>query len=202
MGGAGARVLHPGCVEFAKIKRTIIHAKCTMEPDGVGTVIRDLAGRIKPRVVGVAHEEKIVLVQVNEPNGKEMGSLRALTEFLESEGVKTKQLSFHPGPQDTLHGSLLIPEKENYHIESVLDRLRADFEPGITIMRNCSAVSLIGAGITDRNTYLLESLDLLRKSEIPISGLQTSSFRISFLPERSRMNEVVQLFHRHFIEHA
>jgi aspartokinase len=30
--------------------------------------------------------------------------------------------------------------------------------------------------------------------------LQTSSFRISFLLERARMHEAVQLFHRHFID--
>ena len=202
MGEAGARVLHPGSVEFAKIKKTIIHAKSTMEPDGAGTIIRDLEGRIKPRVVGVAHEEKIVLLQVQEENGKEMRSLRALAEFFEREGVRTKQVSFHPGLREALAGSLVIPEKENYHLESVLDQLRKDFGPKIEILRNCSAVSVIGTGITDRHAYLLESLALLRGSEIPIAGLQTSSFRISFLPERSRMKEAVQLFHAHFIEGA
>lgn len=202
MGEAGARVLHPGSVEFAKIKRTIIHAKCTMEPDGAGTFIRDLEGRIKPRVIGIAHEEKIVLIRVDEANGSDMHMLASLADFFESEGLKTKQVSFHPGPGDLLCGSLVIPEKENYHIESVLDRLHRIFEPKVRIQRNYSAVSLIGTGITDRQTYLMDSLALLRRSAIPIAGLHTSSFRISFLPERSRMNEAVQLFHRHFIEHS
>jgi len=111
-------------------------------------------------------------------------------------------VSFHPGLREALAGSLVIPEKENYHLESVLDQLRKDFGPKIEILRNCSAVSVIGTGITDRHAYLLESLALLRGSEIPIAGLQTSSFRISFLPERSRMKEAVQLFHAHFIEGA
>jgi aspartate kinase len=200
MGEAGARVLHPGSVEFAKIKKTIMHAKSTMEPDGAGTFIRDLEGRIKPRVVGVAHEEKIVLLQVDEESGKEMQSLCALADYFESEGLKTKQISFHPGSREMLCGSLVIPEKENYHIDSVLEQVRKVFEPKVRILRNCAAVSLIGTGITDRQTYLLKSLTLLRESAIRITGLQTSSFRISFLIERSRMNEVVQLFHRHFIE--
>jgi aspartate kinase len=200
LGEAGARVLHPGSVEFAKIKKTILHAKSTMEPDGTGTFIRDLEGRIKPRVVGVAHEEKIVLLQVDEENGKEMQSLCALADYFESEGLKTKQISFHPGSREMLCGSLVIPEKENYHIDSVLERVRKVFEPKVGILRNCAAVSLIGTGITDRQTYLLESLTLLRESAIRVTGLQTSSFRISFLIERSCMNEVVQLFHRHFIE--
>jgi aspartate kinase len=200
MGEAGARVLHPGSVEFAKIKKTIIHAKCTMEPDGAGTIIRDLEGRIQPRIVGIAHEEKIVLLQVDEEDGRQMRSLCALADYFESEGLKTKQVSFHPGPRATLCGSLVIPEKENYHIESVLDRLRRTFEPQVRIMRNCSAVSLIGTGITDRYNYLLDSLSLLREQDLLIAGLQTSSFRISILVERSRMTEVVQLFHSYFIE--
>jgi aspartate kinase len=200
MGEAGARVLHPGSIEFAKIKKTIVHAKSTMEPDGAGTIIRDLEGRIKPRIVGVAHEEKIVLLQVDEENGKEMQLLGALADYFESEGLKTKQISFHPGPGDMLCGSLVIPEKENYHIDSVLERVRKTFEPKVRIVRNCCAVSLIGTGITDRQTYLLDSLSLLRDSATPIVGLQTSSFRISFLAERFRMPGIVQLFHHHFIE--
>jgi aspartate kinase len=200
MGEAGARVLHPGSVEFAKIKKTIIHAKSTMEPDGAGTFIRDLEGSIRPRIVGVAHEEKIVLLQVDEESGKEMQSLCALADYFEREGLKTKQISFHPGSGEMLCGSLVIPEKENYHIDSVLEQVRRVFEPKVRILRNCAAVSLIGTGITDRQMYLIKSLTVLRESAIRITGLQTSSFRISFLIERSRMNEAVQLFHRHFIE--
>ncbi len=199
MGEAGARVLHPGSVEFAKLKNTIIHSKCTMEPDGAGTFIRNLEGRIKPRVVGVAHEEKIVLVQVHEAERRVLRSLCALAAFFEREGVKTKQIAFHAGPHESLAGSLLIPEKENYHIEAVLGRLEKEF-PGIAVMRDCSAVSLIGAGITDRHTCLLDALALLSDAGIEIAGLLTSSFRISFLPPRARMREAVQLFHRRFIE--
>jgi aspartate kinase len=202
MGEAGARVLHPGSMEFAKIKNTILHAKCTMEPDGAGTIIRNLEGRIKPRIVGVTYEEKVVLLQVDAEAGKEMQSLRRLAEFFEHEGLRTKQISFHPGPNRTLSGSLVIPEKENYHLEFVLGCLNDRVDPGIRILRNYSAVSLIGTGITDRHRYLLDSLALLREAGIPIAGLQTSSFRISFLLDRLRMGEVVRLFHKQFVEAA
>jgi aspartate kinase len=200
MGEAGARVLHPGSVEFAKIKNTIIHAKSTMESDGWGTIIRNLEGLIKPRIVGIAHEEKIVLLQVNEEPEKELAVFRRLADFFEQEGVKTKQVSFYPGARDAHYGSLIVPEKENYHVESVLERLGRLFGAEIRILRNYSAVSLIGTGITDRYNYLLDSMALLRTAAIPVAGLHTSSFRISFLPERVRMNETVRLFHRHFIE--
>ena len=200
MGEAGARVLHPGSVEFAKIKKTVIHAKSTMDPDGAGTFIRDLEGRIKPRVVAIAHEEKIILLQAEAESGKGMQSLSMLADFFEHEGLKTKQISFHPGPHNALCGSLVIPEKENYRIESVLDQLSRFAEPRTQIVRSLSAVSLIGSGITDRYGFLLDSLSLLRDLKIEIAGLHTSSFRITFLLDRSRMREAVQAFHKHFIE--
>ncbi len=200
MGEAGARVLHPGSVEFAKLKGTVIHAKSTMEPDGAGTFIKDLEGRIKPRVVGIAHEEKIILLQADADSGEGMPILSTLAAFFEQRGLKTKQISFHPGPQNALCGSLVIPEKENYHIDSVLGRLSELAGSQIRVMQNLSAVSLIGSGITDRYGFLMNSLNLLREMNVMISGVHTSSFRITFLLDRIRMRDVVQSFHRHFIE--
>jgi aspartate kinase len=200
MGEAGARVLHPGSVEFAKMKGTIIHAKCTMEPDGAGTFIRDLEGRIKPRVVGIAHEERIILLQVDAEREKGMQGLSLLADLFEREGFKTKQIAFLPGPHNSLYGSLVIPEKENYRLESVLHQLGKLVEPRIRIVQNLSAVSMIGSGITDRYGFLLDSLNLLRNLKVEIAGLHTSSFRITYLLDRSRMHGVVQSFHKHFIE--
>lgn len=202
MGEAGARVLHPGSVEFAKIKNTVLHAKYTMAPDGEGTFIRNLEGRVRPRVVGIAYEEKIVILDVEAASGRKMKGFRTLLEFFEREGVKTKQIFFHPGLDRTMSGSLVIPEKENYQIDSILKRLQRDFAPEVRVSRDCSAVSLIGTGITDRHQFLLDALALLSRSRMPIAGLQTSSFRISFLLNRSRMGEAVRLFHRRFIEMA
>ncbi len=200
MGEAGARVLHPGSVEFAKIKNTILHARSTLEPDGAGTFIRDLAGRIKPRVVGIAHEEKIVLLQVDAPREKGMPDLLRLADLFEREGLKSKQISFHPGLYGALCGSLVIPEKENYRLDAALDPLLKLTTPQIRAVRNLSAVSMIGAGITDRYGFMLDSMKLLRNLDVEIAGLHTSSFRITYLVDRARMQEVVRSFHAQFIE--
>jgi aspartate kinase len=199
MGEAGARVLHPGSVEFAKIRDTIIHAKCTWSPEGAGSIIRNLEGRIKPRVVGVASEEKVVLLQLTQEHANDE-TLRHCLELCQTENLRTKQLTFHPGPRGELCGNLVVPEKENYHIDSVLNRLRADFASALHIFRNYSAVSVIGTGITDRYEYIQECLALLQGSAIPVAGIHTSSFRISLILDRSHLAESVRLFHKHFIE--
>ena len=97
-------------------------------------------------------------------------------------------------------GSLIIPEKENYHIESVLKGFRAQFPSEVEVCRDCGALSLIGTGITDRYQYLQDSLVLLSDAGIQVSALHTSSFRISLLIDRRHLVEAVRAFHRHFIE--
>lgn len=200
MGEAGARVLHPGSVEFAKIRDTIIHARSTFEPDGAGTFIKNLEGRIKPRVVGVTSEEKVVLLHAHESDREMLKTIRLLLDFCSREEVRSKQVSFHGDPSGKVAGSLIIPEKENYHIESVLAALRAQFHSEVDVCRDCGAISLIGTGITDRYQYLQDCLVLLSTAGIQIRALHTSSFRISLLIDRRHLVEAVQAFHRHFIE--
>jgi aspartate kinase len=200
MGEAGAKVLHPGSVEFAKIRDTIVHAKCTWSPEGAGSIIRNLEGRIKPRVVGVASEEKVVLIEVEEEPSRGLATLNGLLERFEGRAVRSKQLSFHPGLRGVVCGSLIVPEKENYHLESVLNAVEGEFGGAVRILRDCCAVSLVGTGITDRYEYLQRALSLLQAPGIPVRGLHTSSFRISLITDRSRLGETVRLLHEHFIE--
>jgi len=200
MGEAGARVLHPGSVEFAKIRNTIIHARSTFEPEGAGTIIRNLEGRIKPRVLGVTSEEKVVLVHVREKDGEGLQTIRRLLDYCSREGIRSKQVAFHRDPSGKVAGSLIIPEKENYHVESVLADLSLRFPAELEISRDCGAISLIGAGITDRYQYLQDSLLVLSNAGIQVSALHTSSFRISLLIDRRHLAEAVRIFHRHFVE--
>jgi aspartate kinase len=199
LGEAGARVLHPGSVEFAKIRKTIIHAKSTFEPEGTGTIIQDLEGRIKPRIVGVTSEEKVVLVRLHPTLPGGLQTLERLLDCCSAEGIRTKQIAFDSGPCGAA-GTLLIPEKENYQIESMLGLLHDRFPEEIDISRAHGAISLIGTGITDRYQYIQDCLRLLAKDSIQAGGLHTSSFRISLLVGRGHLPDAVRLFHRHFIE--
>jgi aspartate kinase len=202
MGEAGARVLHPGSVEFAKIRNTIIHAKSTFDPEGVGSLIQNLEGRIKPRVVGVTSEEKVVLLLIRESKPEGLQPVAQLLDFCSREGIRSKQVAFHRNSSGKAAGGLIIPEKENYHIESILMHLRERFPDEFDLCRDYCAISLIGTGITDRYQYLQDCFRLLSTADIQIGALHTSSFRISLLIDRAKLEDVVRLFHRHFIEQA
>ncbi len=194
---AGAKVLHPKSVEFAKAKGTIIHAKSTFVPDGEGTIIRNLEGRIKPRIVGIASEEKVILARCSDEG--HAGVIARLVDFLAAANVKVKQISFSDFGDGVTSGNFIIPEKENYHIESVISRLEASFAGTLDVSRQLGAVSLIGAGINDRYDFLLECLRLLRAEGLGPASLHTTSFRISALVPRQRVRETVGLLYEKFL---
>ena len=198
MAEAGAKVLHPKAVEFAKPKRTVIHAKSTFVPDGEGTIIRNLEGRIKPRVVGIASEEKVVLARLWE-SGKRRDLSAKIVNFLRERNLKIKQMSLHQGEDGRLTGDFIIPEKENYHLKAVIPALEKAFAGSLAVSREIGAVSLIGAGINDRFDFLEGCLDLLRARRLGPKSLHTSSFRISVLVPRARVAETVGLFYERFL---
>jgi len=194
---SGAKVLHPKSVEFAKAKGTIIHAKSTFVPDGEGTIIRNLEGRIQPRIVGITSEEKVILARCRDEGHADV--IVQLVDFLAAANVKVKQISFSDFGGGVTSGNFIIPEKENYHIDSVISHLEASFPGILHVSRQLGAVSLIGAGINDRYDFLLECLRLLRAEGLGPASLHTTSFRISALVPRRRVRETVGLLYEKFL---
>jgi len=200
MAEAGAKVLHPKAVEFAKAKGTIIHAKSTFVPDAEGTIIRNLEGRIKPRIVGITSEEKVILARCRDEG--HAGVIGRLVDSFAEANLKVKQISFSDIGDGVTSGNFIIPEKENYHIDSVIPRLEALFPGMLHVSRHLGAVSLIGAGINDRYDFLRECLHLLKTEGLGPASLHTTSFRISALVPRPRVKETVGLLYEHFLRPA
>jgi len=192
---AGAKVLHPKAVEFAKPDGIVIHCKNTFEPEAEGTIIADLEGRIKPRVVGIATEERVVMVRVRTGDATVMEAIR----FAEKSGLRIKQISFHQSDDGAMDGSFIIPEKENYHLDQVLEELTARFGAATTVRRDLAAISLVGAGITERHEFLGDAVAILRENGVGIGSIHTSSFRISMLIDRGRLADAARMLYDRFI---
>ena len=65
---------------------------------------------------------------------------------------------------------------------------------------SAAAVSIIGAGITASHNKVLQGSQVLRELNVRYFGIATSSFRVTWLMDRERVEEVVRLFHHGFIE--
>jgi aspartate kinase len=194
---SGAKVLNAQAVEFAKDKGIAIYARATAsalpggDPSADGTVVRQSAPRMPGTVVGVASERDALVVEAD-------GSAEAdqVLAALDTHRVAGKQLQ--QSGDDRL---MVVVSRENLHEEArVRAELTRQFGDRVRITDDLGAVSVVGAGINASFENVRRGSDALRASGIAPHSIATSSFRITWMVPRARLDEAVRLLHRTFIE--
>jgi aspartate kinase len=198
---AGAKVLNAQAVEFAKEKGIAIYARATAsplpgaDPSADGTVVRRDAPRMPGTVAGVASERDILVLQAT-------ADVARLVGVLDQCGVSGKQLHVAAFGGDA-DGTTLVVSRENLHNEDRLCRdLRAAFGDKARLIEGLGALSIVGTGINATYDNVRRGTRRLHDAGIPASGLATSSFRATWLVDRSRLDDAVREFHAEFIEKA
>jgi aspartate kinase len=192
---SGARVLNAQAVEFAKEKGIAIFARATSsplpgaDPSADGTVVRRHPPRQPGTVVGVASEKDVIVITA-ESFGP--GDLLAL---LDEHKVSGKQLHI---AADRL---TLVVSRENLHSEDrVRAALTARFGDAVRIADALGAISVVGAGINASFDNVRRGSAALTASGMTVEGIATSSFRITWMIDRTRLDEAVRLLHTTFID--
>jgi len=189
-------VLNAQAVEFAKEKGIAIYARATAgplpgaDPSADGTVVRRHPPRMPGTVVGVASERDVIVVHAD----KDILALDILA-LLDEHRVAGKQL--HVGD-----GALrLVISRENLHEEArVRDALAARFGQAVRIDDRLGALSVVGAGINASFENVRRGSEALAAAGIAPAGVSTSSFRITWTIDRTKLDDAVRLLHRTFIE--
>jgi aspartate kinase len=196
---SGARVLNAQAVEFAKAHGIAIYARATAsplpgrDPSSDGTVVRRDPPRTSGTVAGVASEKEILLVELD---GDSWGRADPLA-LLDDHGVAAKQL--HIGR----HRLTLVVPRENLHEESRVRRALVDrLGDACRIIDSLGAASVVGAGINASFANVRRGSAALEAAGIAPHDVATSSFRITWIIDRARVDDAVRLLHRTFLETA
>jgi aspartate kinase len=206
MAEAGARVLNAQAVEFAKESGIAIYTRATaqaplasvQDSDDSGTVIRKFAPRAPGSVAAVVSERDLVAL---EQGCAEPGMVLDLLAFLDDHGICGKQL--HLGNfLSAGDGFTLLISRENLHEEAILRHALATrfAASGARVIDGLGTVSAVGAGINANYKHLLSGSRRLEARGIHIHGLATSSFRVSWLVQRERLDEAVRTLHALYLE--
>ena len=198
---AGAKVLNAQAVEFAKERDIAIYARATAsplpgnDPAADGTVVRKHPPRMPGTVVGVASERDTLLLRFDgavEPI--QNGSGTELLALLDKYGVAGKQLH-QIGERLTL-----IISRDNLHEESrVRNALAGRFGSAIRLTDELGALSVVGSGINASFENLRRGSRALEEAGLVPRAVATSSFRITWMIERTRLDDGVRLLHRTFL---
>jgi aspartate kinase len=194
---SGAKVLNAQAVEFAKEREIAIYARSTAgplpgpDPSEDGTVVRRFGPRPPGSVMGIASEKELVMIQ-----SRDVVRLLKVTDAF---GVPGKQLHVTNAGNEQ-DGIWMVVSKENLHqassLRTALEAIPARWDD------TGGAVSIIGTGITASHQRTLQGTEALRELKVHCFGIATSSFRITWLIEREKVDKVVQFFHQIFIEKA
>ena len=144
-------------------------------------------------VAGVASERDILVLQA-------MANPERLVELLDECGVSGKQL--HVTTIGTAaDAATLVISRDNLHNEDRLRKeLTAVFGDRARVADGLGALSVVGAGINATYANVRRGSKCLHEHGIVSQGLSTSSFRTTWLVERSRLDDAVRLMHAEFLE--
>ena len=198
---SGARVLNAQAVEFAKEQGIAIYARATSsplpgsDPSADGSVVRRHPPRMPGAVVGVASERDVLVLHAVPERPARPFALQDVLALLDEHNAAGKQLHVS-GERLTL-----VISRENLHEEArVRDALAARFGQGVRISDTLGAISVVGTGINASFDNVRRGTEALGAQGMSIDGIATSSFRITWMIDRSRLDEAVRLLHVTFIE--
>jgi aspartate kinase len=198
MGTAGAKVLNAHAVQFAKEKNIALYARSTFQP-GRETIIRKMSPGKLLGVQAVVSEEQIERIRMS---GQDvLQRFQQVVSYLETEQVPVKEVSVtHVAQNGGLsQASFVVSAGQIYDWKDIKTGLKKKYGPDLAFDTDLAAVSLIGEGLNRNNQTLLNTLELLAENSIITHGVTTTSFRISLLVPRERVEQSVQLCHERWV---
>lgn len=198
MSTSGAKVLNAGAVQFAKEKNIAIYARSTFGPGGE-TIIRRLSPGSITGIQAVVREKSIERIRLVGDDVLER--FRKTVGLLESEQVSIKEVNVSTSSvvNRSSNASFVVSPDQIYGWRRIRDRMLRHMDPDIICDKDLAAVSLIGEGLNRDSLTLLETLRLLNDNGIDIQGVTTTSFRISLLVHRDKIDKSVRLCHDRWI---
>jgi aspartate kinase len=194
LASAGARVLHPRCVELAEAHGLVVHVGHAAS-EGPGTVIRGRPIAMRGGVVGLAHDPDVARVLVRAPDsGRDLAA-----DVL---GV----LGTHSVPADLVVRSdsdgghrlgFTVRRDDLDQIRSPLRTVAGRFGR-VRVDDDAATVSLVGVGLPGRPQYPARMMATLRGAGIATTALSVSQLRACVMTRRDRVEDAVRVLHREF----
>lgn len=187
----GAKVLHPLTIEPAVKKNIPIQVLNSMNPDGEGTSILQ-SSFIDDGVKSVSCKENILVINIFSTKMiNTSGFLKKVFEIFSEHKVSVDLIS-------TSEANISVTVDASQDIKGVVEDLARFAE--VYVDRDKSQVSVIGKNIINLKGLLEQTFAPLRDCKIYMISQGASYVNISFVVDRSVLNDVVQQIHRYLFE--
>lgn len=187
----GAKVLHPLTIEPAVKKNIPIYVLNSMNPGGEGTAILQ-SSFIEDGVKSVSCKENINVINIFSTKMINVsGFLKKVFEIFSENKVSVDLIS-------TSEANISVTVDSSQDITKVVREL-SDFAD-VIVDNDKSQISVIGKNIINLNGLLKKTFAPLRNCKIYMISQGASYVNISFVIDRTALNDVIREIHRYLFE--
>ncbi len=197
LASAGSTVLHPRCISPARDNGFPIFIRSTTDPSIKGTVISSVTDEVEPQVKGICIRNGLTLVSMTTVGmWHEVGFLaKAFGAFAEN-GVSVDLIS-----TSETNVTVSVDTSDGMLPDDVEEALVHDLEKlcRVSVISNCSAVSLVGRKIRTIMPRLGPALEVFEEERIHLMSQASNDLNLSFVVDKQQGPRLVSKLHASII---
>ena len=197
LASAGSSVLHPRCISPARDHGIPIFIRSTSSPEIAGTVISSVTDEIEPQVKGICIRNGITLVSMTTVGmWHEVGFLAKAFHAFAENGVSVDFVS-----TSETNVTVSIDTSDGMLPHDVEESLVYDLEKlcHVSVISNCSAVSLVGRKIRTIIPHMAPALEVFEEERIHMMSQAANDLNLSFVVDKQQGRRLVRKLHESII---
>lgn len=188
----GAKVLHPLTIEPAVMKNIPVYVLNSLNPENSGTEIVSYDD-VEDGVKSISFKEGIVLMNIFSPRMINIsGFLMKVFDIFAKNKVSVDLIS-------TSEANISLTIDRASSLDEVCAELSKIAE--VRVFNDKSQLSIIGKNVVKQRSLISWAITSLKNTSVYMISQAASSDNISFVIDRSRLDEVLQEFHTYLFEY-
>jgi len=194
---SGSYVLHPRCLPPLRQSNIPLFMRCTATPNISGTIISSVTTEMEPQVKGIALRNGLTLVSMDDVGmWHEVGFLADVFSCFKNHGVSINLVS-----TSETNVTVSVDTIDDMLTEDVEQALIKDLELycRIKIIRNCTAVSLVGRKIRTILPRIAPAFEVFEEEKIHLVSQAADDLNFSFVIDEEQASKLVNKLHASII---
>jgi diaminopimelate decarboxylase/aspartate kinase len=194
---SGSHVLHPRCLPPLRRYNIPLFMRCTATPHISGTIISSVTNEMEPQVKGIALRNGLTLVSMDDVGmWHEVGFLADVFSCFKNHGVSINLVS-----TSETNVTVSVDTVDDMLTEDVEQALITDLELycRIKIIRNCTAVSLVGRKIRTILPRIAPAFEVFEEEKIHLVSQAADDLNFSFVIDEEQASKLVNKLHASII---
>lgn len=187
-------------VESAKKQGVQLNVRSFEQPQGNGTVIKEVMALGTATVKGIIKEPDICIVSLRDIPDKP-GSSYFIFQAVSDAGVNVDMISLPASDYGQQDISFTIHKEDKLTVEKVLKEKQAELGfSHISIKDNVAKISVVGSGVKTSKGVAATVFRLLYENNINLRLISTSEIKIAVFVDKLSADLAVEKIHQYFIK--